>query len=579
MVLHAGPGNGRGKRLEILPRSGCEERLDRAQRKRAAQQPGRRGRNPACSYPLQLSAGAIAAQRRADRLVRAATYGRLHRRNRRDEARAASACRGPLLRLRPERRPDIARGAEPRHLASPQRAVPQEIRLEVYRYRRGARRLRPLDEDFRGHHLWAKQRARRVRERVTPISHAYSRTQRIADPVRPGDPRRGAFPALLAAGAARRGAAGAGLRAGALEAARGASRRFSRHPREDRADRGVLRPSGREPVVRPQRGGRDSLSVSRMEVRRDRPVHRSSLGAGGIRHAEKHQAELISSHRARRSDLGLPRSGRQEAAGARLRLDARAARESPYLQAAPGVQLPAGDGRRPGFDPFGFSAPLLGDRKPKIFPENSPAGLYIATRRDVGRDRYYWRVTQWLMPCFSFFPPYGGNPYGGHAFVPIDDEHCWTFSIDYHPVRALTDAEREAAHAGRGMHVRLMEGSFIPVANKRNDYLIDRAAQKAKKSFSGIRGVGVQDAAIQESMGPIQDRTREHLVSSDNGIVKTRRRLMDAASAVARGADPPGLDPEAQRARAVSMVVSRELSLREAIAREQRSRAETVSSA
>jgi hypothetical protein len=80
-------------------------------------------------------------------------------------------------------------------------------------------------------------------------------------------------------------------------------------------------------------------------------------------------------------------------------------------------------------------------------------------------------------------------------------------------------------------------------------------------------------------MGPIQDRTREHLVSSDNGIVKTRRRLMDAASAVARGADPPGLDPEAQRARAVSMVVSRELSLREAIAREQRSQAETVSSA
>src|SRR6266705_3418873 len=218
-------------------------------------------------------------------------------------------------------------------------------------------------------------------------------------------------------------------------------------------------------------------------------------------------------------------------------------------------------------------------RKPKIVPEASPAGLYVATRRDVGTDRYYWRVTQWLMPCFSFFPPYGDNPYGGHAFVPIDDEHCWTFSIDYHPRRALTGAEREAAHAGCGIHVRLMEGSFIPMANKRNDYLIDRAAQKAKKTFSGVLGVGVQDAAIQESMGPIQDRTREHLVSSDNGIVKTRRRLMDAASAVARGADPPGLDPEAQRARAMSMVVSRELSLREAIAREHRSRAETVSGA
>src|ERR1700704_5524793 len=196
---------------------------------------------------------------------------------------------------------------------------------------------------------------------------------------------------------------------------------------------------------------------------------------------------------------------------------------------------------------------LLADRKPKIIPEVSPAGLYVATRRNAGEDRYYWRVTQWLMPCFSFFPPYGDNPYGGHAFVPTDDERCWTFSIDYHPFRALTEAEREAAHAGRGIHVPLIEGSFIPVANRRNDYLIDRAAQNAKKTFSGVLGVGGQDAAIQESMGTIQDRAREHLVSSDNGIVKTRRLLMDAASAVARGDAPPGVAPPGPGARAGSM--------------------------
>ncbi len=211
-------------------------------------------------------------------------------------------------------------------------------------------------------------------------------------------------------------------------------------------------------------------------------------------------------------------------------------------------------------DPLSL-AMLLADRHPKIVPTVSPAGLY------------------WLMPCFSFFPPYGDNPYGGHAFVPIDDERCWTFSIDYHPGRALTGAEREAAHFGRGIHVPLIEGSFIPVANKRNDYLIDRAAQKAKKSFSGVPGVGVQDAAIQESMGTIQDRTREHLVSSDNGIVKTRRLLMDAASAVARGDAPPGLAPAAQGARAVAMVVPRELSLPDAVAMAQKDPAKTVSAA
>jgi phenylpropionate dioxygenase-like ring-hydroxylating dioxygenase large terminal subunit len=224
-------------------------------------------------------------------------------------------------------------------------------------------------------------------------------------------------------------------------------------------------------------------------------------------------------------------------------------------------------------------AMLRSDPNPKFLPVVSPAGLYVSTRRNAGEDRYYWRVTQWLMPCFSFFPPYGDNPFGGHAFVPIDDEHCWVFSIDYHPRRALTGAEREAAHAGKGIHVRLIEGTYIPLANKRNDYLIDRAAQKAKRTFSGVFDVGVQDAAIQESMGTIQDRARENLVSSDNGIIMTRRRLMEAAGAVSHGMEPPGLDPAEQRARAVSMVAPRELSLLEAVAEAQRNRTTTGAAA
>jgi hypothetical protein len=80
-------------------------------------------------------------------------------------------------------------------------------------------------------------------------------------------------------------------------------------------------------------------------------------------------------------------------------------------------------------------------------------------------------------------------------------------------------------------------------------------------------------------MGTIQDRSREHLVSSDNGIVKTRKRLMDAAKAVERGLAPPGLDPAAQRARAVAMVVPRELSLSDAVAMAQKDPPKTASTA
>jgi hypothetical protein len=68
----------------------------------------------------------------------------------------------------------------------------------------------------------------------------------------------------------------------------------------------------------------------------------------------------------------------------------------------------------------------------------------------------------------------------------------------------------------------------------------------------------MQDASLQESMGPIQDRTRENLVSTDNGIIMARRRLMKAAQALAaQGTLPPGIDAAAQRVRSVAMLLPR----------------------
>jgi len=73
----------------------------------------------------------------------------------------------------------------------------------------------------------------------------------------------------------------------------------------------------------------------------------------------------------------------------------------------------------------------------------------------------------------------------------------------------------------------------------------------------------VQDAAIQESMGRIVDRAREHLVATDKGIVMTRRCLLDALAALERGETPPGLDPASQGVRAMSRVAPRTLSVEE----------------
>ena len=212
------------------------------------------------------------------------------------------------------------------------------------------------------------------------------------------------------------------------------------------------------------------------------------------------------------------------------------------------------------------AAMLKGDPHPKFIPTQSLGGLHISTRRNAGDDRYYWRVTQWLMPCFNLFPPYGDNPCGGHAWVSIDDEHCWTFSIDYHPHRPLNQTELDACHDGKGIHVKLNEGSFVPRANIHNMYFMDRRAQKDKKTFSGVMTIGIQDAAVQESMGAIEDRSRENLVSTDNGIIMTRNRLAQAARDVQIHKTPPGLDAATQRVRAISMVAPRSQAFSEALA-------------
>ena len=64
----------------------------------------------------------------------------------------------------------------------------------------------------------------------------------------------------------------------------------------------------------------------------------------------------------------------------------------------------------------------------------------------------------------------------------------------------------------------VVDENYVPLRNKSNDYLIDRKLQKTS-SYTGIKGVSEQDAAVQDSQGPIADRTREHLGPTDLGIM------------------------------------------------------------
>ena len=60
-------------------------------------------------------------------------------------------------------------------------------------------------------------------------------------------------------------------------------------------------------------------------------------------------------------------------------------------------------------------------------------------------------------------------------------------------------------------------------------------------NFSGIEGFPNEDMAVQESMGPVVDRAREHLGSSDVAIIRMRKRMRDSLDRSMRGEEPIGL--------------------------------------
>jgi hypothetical protein len=137
----------------------------------------------------------------------------------------------------------------------------------------------------------------------------------------------------------------------------------------------------------------------------------------------------------------------------------------------------------------------------------------------------------------------------GHIWTPIDDNttHIYNVMCAPHPEDELTpeavETREKAAGRGRDDHI---PGTFRLKRNQSNDYMIDRQMQKTQ-NFTGIVGVNTQDFALQEGMGPICDRSKEFLGSSDKAIVGMRRLLLEAIAVNEKGGMPRALDPKTYR--------------------------------
>jgi hypothetical protein len=160
----------------------------------------------------------------------------------------------------------------------------------------------------------------------------------------------------------------------------------------------------------------------------------------------------------------------------------------------------------------------------------------IATR-SVSAEQSYIRITNFVMPAFSLIPtpgsPSNETAYQSFRFwIPIDDHHTWNYILSMR--HAPFTAEERARARSR------VDASYMKVRNRDNHYLQDRALQKTS-SMTGIIGVSVaeQDACATESMGPVCDRTKEHLGYGDKTVIAIRRFLLDALETIAEGRDPP----------------------------------------
>jgi phthalate 4,5-dioxygenase oxygenase subunit len=187
------------------------------------------------------------------------------------------------------------------------------------------------------------------------------------------------------------------------------------------------------------------------------------------------------------------------------------------------------------------------DGKPRIELKNTNYGFLYAAIRTPTVDpetRKYVRVTLWMAPFYGMFPaPRGwGNM---QAMVPIDDTHTMFYYFKYQydaPISAQERIDHEK-WSGFQMGVDITDpATFKHRQTRENNWMQERDRMRRGETWTGIRGVNMEDIAVEESMGAIFDRSKEHLGTSDVAVIRMRRLLIEGARALeATGELPVGV--------------------------------------
>jgi phthalate 4,5-dioxygenase oxygenase subunit len=174
--------------------------------------------------------------------------------------------------------------------------------------------------------------------------------------------------------------------------------------------------------------------------------------------------------------------------------------------------------------------------QPDISFEQTPYGLRLTALRQINDAMTHVRVTNAVFPQ-TFVIPLSETMTITQMHVPVDDtKNYWyaLFTSFAEPVDKVTMRNQ------RLEAVTLPD--YIPKSGQHNEWGFNAQEQRDRTYLGmGESDINVHDQWACESMGAIQDRTREHLGTTDKVIMANRRMLRQAIDAVANGEPAPGL--------------------------------------
>jgi phenylpropionate dioxygenase-like ring-hydroxylating dioxygenase large terminal subunit len=204
------------------------------------------------------------------------------------------------------------------------------------------------------------------------------------------------------------------------------------------------------------------------------------------------------------------------------------------------------------------AALATGDLMPALEVRDTEFGFHYAALRQVApRDAVAMqnvRVVPFVLPSTRIIPSLDMQFLLFE--IPLGDTRTTTFSVSYRLDGGPFDMRHYDALRGRDDATLFDRASHRYLGSWDNRFGQDREAMR--DSWSGVRGVVMEDLAMAMSQGPIADRSNEHLVPADKAVVRARRLLLESARRVAAGGDPIGAHADVARIVACDHTVPRD---------------------